>query len=247
MKQAIPLSLIRKANKADQFSTLRVWIALKSLYHNSVIYNFSYRKLESLTGISHASIHTHVKIMTENGWAKIEHGHLHLTGINKLKSHKKETCVLVPVEKNKAAQILQLRKVILHGNIINQQKAISKKSKIVNKCKQTFGKVSKSELKLIRKHGGIKKLERSLQNVTTLSNRSIGKLFGLSQLSGHRIQRKLREQNLIVTKTRLVLFKSNSTKFDYDYMNSEEGGYIRNTNGKMFLRLSNEIRMQTVL
>lgn len=242
VKQYIPLSVIVKANQNNEFDSLRVWIALKQLYTRQIIYNLNYADLSIKTGISHTTLRKHLKVIIANGWASWSGRNLMLTGINKLKWHEKEKCINVPVCKNKSEQILQLRKVILHRNIDNQLKQIKIKSQIVNNCNKAFGKVSKSGMKKIHKAGSVKNFENSLQSETTLSNKSIGKLFGLSKHTGLRIQKKMREASLITTKTRLLFIKGGSSLFEANYLNSESGGYIYNrNNGQLFFRLSNAI------
>ena len=249
--QPIPLSLISKANDDSEFDTLRVWIALKQLYkRNTIIYQLNYNTLSNLTGISHTTLRKHIKVMIENRWVKLSNNNLTITGINKLKKHKNETCILVPVKKNKADQILQLRKVILHRNIKNQETQIKQKKEILQKCGRSSGQISKSEMRKVNRTGGISKLENSLQSVTTLSNKSIGELFTksnglqLSRISGHRIQKKLRQSKLIKTKTRLELIKTNSSIFECKVMNRDYKGYIFNPNtNNLYRRLSNSIAL----
>lgn len=243
VKQPIPLSTIFAANESNSFATLRVWVVLKQLSRNTILFNLNYANLSKITGISHTSLRYHVSRMVEIGLAKHQHGHLLLTGINKLKKHDREVCVLVPVERSKAKQILQFQKALIHRNIKNQEKQIARKQQIVSNCNRPHGKVSKSALRLIAKSGGIKKLECKLQSVTTLANKTIGKMFSRSQNTGHRIQKNLREAGLIKTKARFELFKAIATPFEAAYLNSNfESGYIFNySNGSVYRRLSNVI------
>lgn len=244
-KQPIPLSIINAANETNSFPTLRVWVVLKQLSRNTILFNLNYANLSKITGISHTSLRYHVSRMVDSGLAKHQHGHLHLTGINKLKKHDRETCVLVPVERSKSKQILQFQKALIHRNIKNQEKQIKRKEGIVSNCNRPHGKVSKSALKLISKSGGIKKLQSSVQSVTTLANKTIGKMFSRSQNTGQRIQKKLRDAGLIKTKARFELFKAIATPFEAAYLNSNfESGHIYNyANGSVYRRLSNSISL----
>jgi hypothetical protein len=121
--QPIPLSLIQKANEKKHFSQLRTWVVLKQLYkRHTIIYNLNYEKLSQITGISHQTLRSHIAVMFENKWVKwTKNGHLILNSINRIKNRVGETCILVPVEKTKAKQILQFRKVLIHNNIKNQE------------------------------------------------------------------------------------------------------------------------------
>ena len=242
-KQPIPLSTINAANEENSFPTLRVWVVLKQLSRNTILFNLNYANLSKITGISHTSLRWHIKRMVEMGLAKHQHGHLHLTGINKLKKHPAEVCVLVPVERSKSKQILQFQKALIHRNIKNQEKQIKIKQSIVNHCNRPHGKLSKRDIRLLNKSGGEKKLANAIQSVTTLANKTIGKMFSRSQNTGRRIQKSLREAGLIKTKARFELFKAIATPFEAAYLNSNfESGHIFNyANGSVYRRLSNVI------
>lgn len=240
MKQPIPISLL--FSSVNEFDTLRVWVCLKSLKQASI--ELDYKSLSNRFKISHTTLRKHVKRMCESGLGEIRGKKLHLTGINKLKKHENETCVLIPVEATKQKQILQFRKAILKRNIDNQLVQIKRKSNIVEQCNRPHAKLSKSEMRVIKKAGGVSELRKTMQTDTTLSNKSIGGLFGLSQVTGQRIQKSLRDANLIRTKVRLELIKKNCSLFEYNYVRSS-GGYIYNTaNKNLYIRLSNAIELQ---
>ena len=243
MKQPIPISLIVTMNESNSFGTLRIWVVLKQLHRNTILYNLNYATLSKITGISHTSLRWHIKRMVEMGLAKHQHGHLLLTGINKLKKHPGETCIQIPVHPGKAETILEFQKALIHRNIKNQEKQIKIKQSIVNHCNRPHGKLSKRDIRLLNKSGGEKKLANAIQSVTTLANKTIGKMFSRSQNTGQRIQKSLREAGLIKTKARFELFKAIATPFEAAYLNSNfESGYIFNyANGSVYRRLSNVI------
>lgn len=245
-KQSIPISLLFHANSEQQFDILRVWICLKSLKQVNI--PLDYKSLSNRFNISHTTLRRHVIKICEIGLGEIRNKHLHLTGINKLKKHENEKCVLIPVEPTKKKQILQFRKAILQRNIDNQKEQIKIKSNIVTHCNRPHAKISKSEMKVIKKAGGVSKLGKTLQTDTTLSNKSIGKLFGLSQVTGHRIQKQLRNANLIKTKVRLELIKANCSLLEYNYNYAGGiGGYVYNTaNKNLYIRLSNGIECNSI-
>lgn len=242
MKQPIPISILFSSNDNNTFDTLRVWVCLKSLKQVSI--QLDYNSLSNRLKISHTTLRKHIKQISKQGLGEIRNKQLHLTGINKLKKHENETCILIPVEATKQKQILQFRKAVLQRNIDNQKKQIKHKSHIVNNSNRAFAKLSKSEMKTIKKAGGLNELRKTYVSETTLSNKSIGNLFGLSQVTGHRIQKQLRNASLIKTKVRLELIKKNCSRFEYNYLRSS-GGYIYNTTtNNLYIRLSNSIEMQ---
>lgn len=190
--------------------------------------------------------------MVENGWASWSNKNLILTGINKLKTHETETTVLVPVSNNRKTQIAFLRKTLLHRNIRNQEKQIAIKSNLLNKAKASNIQLSKKELKRLNKLGGIKKLEKDILPLTTLSNKSIGKLFGrtllngknfLSPTTGKRIQKQLRDLGLIKSKARLKLIQQiDPLQYLYETKwGCLAKGIYNEKEQKLYRRLSNEI------
>lgn len=241
MKQPIPLRMILRAQESQKLSALWCWCLIKKLHRNTIIYNFSYQKLQIQTGVSHTTLRKRVKEMCEMGWATIKDGHLHLTGIEKLKTHKYETTISLPVHQNKGTQIAQFRLVIVRLNIGNQRKRIDEKIETVKNCNRQHGKLTKKQIKAIRGAGGIKKFEKSIINYTTLSNKSFGSLFGLKNSSGKSIQKKLNDLKLITSKKKFEIVKGNCTKLEFDY-NFRHLGYIYNITTKQVIRqLSNEV------
>lgn len=240
-KQPTPLSLLFYANKENLLSTLTIWLRLKAIHKHTIYYNFRYENISDLMGISHTCLRKHIKIMTSLGWCSIKNNHLHLTGINKLKSVKDKNCVLIKVKNNKKEQIDEFRQAIIANNIFNQEKAISRNYEIVKKAKTEYGKLSKKDLKRVMKKGGLLEFESKINGNTTLSNNKIGNLFGLSKYSGSRIQRTLKSKKLINSKINIKLVASNVNIYDF-YFNYNFGGYIYNKLSKtLYLRHSNTI------
>ncbi len=48
MKQPIPLSVINRANETNSFPTLRVWVVLKQLSRNTILFNLNYANLSKI-------------------------------------------------------------------------------------------------------------------------------------------------------------------------------------------------------
>lgn len=244
-KQPIPISMIVGANNVVglcRFNTLRVWVKLKNLYrHHTAIYNLSYYKLQNQTGISHTSLRKHIKLMIQYGWANWNGNTLVLYGIERLKTHADETCVLVPIRETRNEQIQEFRKVIIHQNIVNQGKKIICKEQIVKKAKTEWGKLSKQQMKVIAKFGGLKQLSNSLIKQTTLSNRRIGQLLYRSPQTGKTTQKRLNNLNLIKSTPRYEIVKNNATVLEATMMNRDLGGGYSVNMGRLMKQLSNAI------
>lgn len=242
---AVPHSIIQFATDRDVVNTLAIWLKLKGLYKNTVIYKFNYTKLSERIGRSHGSLRKHIKLMMEYGWVKItKEGHLHLTGINKLKKYEKEKCVLVKILDCVKEQRILLRYIIIHKNIKRQERILKRKSEIFKKATIEHSKLSKKDLKWVMKNGGLIEFEKTFQDYTTLSNNKIGKLFKKSKWTGHRIQKLLNKSNLIKSKIRLRFVKI-CTLLEYNYLYRGTKFIFNRTNGFLYERLSNSISIPT--
>ena len=247
MKQPIPITVLLRAQENQKLSALWCWCVLKRLYRHTAIYKPNYQKLQTQTGISHTTLRKRVKELTEMGWASWHNGNLTLTGINKLKKHKYETVISLPVHNNKGAQVAEFRGAIVILNLNNQKKVVAKKLEIVNNCDRPHGKVSKRYVKDIRKAGGLEEYRKSILTTTTLSNKSFGALFGLSKYTGQRIQKLLNGRGIIRSKKRFELIADNVTELEFNYV-YRVLGYIYNYKTKhVYKQLSNEVVPQAIV
>ena len=181
------------------------------------------------------------------GWATWHNNNLVLTGIDKLKKHKWETVIPLPVHRCKKAQVAEFRGSIVILNINNQAKKVSKKLETVKNCGRAFGKVSRKEIKEVRKAGGLKEYEKAIDTCTNLSNKGFGKLFMLSKASGYRIQKRLNEYQIIKSQKRFVVVKEHCTLLEFDYV-YRPLGYIYNRSTKQVLKqLSNKVTPQAIV
>ncbi len=179
---------------------------------------------------------------TKEGMAQISGKNLRMVGIEKLKKGKK-TCILIPIHKEKSNQIVEFRRAVVLNNLHKQDKALIKKSQIVNIAKYN-GRFSKSQLKYIQKQGGMEKMLKNIEkdnNCITLSNRGFGKKVHRSQSTGYRLQRTLRMMGYIKSYSRRVVVKTNSSIYEYVEL-YRNGGYVYNKDTREITRqLSNEI------
>lgn len=210
-------------------------------------YNWTYKSLSAYTKLSHTLLRKRLPQLISLGWARVEGNNLIFLSTNELKSHPKETVIPIHTSRNKKQTILLLRNAMLRGNLKQQRKQHSKKSEIVKKI--TTGKsLTKKEYLLIQKSGGVNSFVSQVkENVaTTLSNFKIGKLISRSQSTGKRLQKALRQANLICSKSRIKILATNVSKAEWQYSElSECLRNIYNTDRLVaYRRLSNEITVK---
>lgn len=214
LKQSIPLSLLLDV---EHHNALYLWLRINAcarktgqrMYDNTV-YNCSYAKIASLTGISKTSVHTHLKEIIALGWAyKDAKGHLRMRGLNTYKSQ----LVLIPVEHSKKAQIRQFRNAIVTQKINHIEKQVSSKKTIVQLAKKPHGKLSKKQLKTLRKNPSIV-LHIDEAN---LSNKKFGTLINRSKSTGYRLQRDLNKHGHIISKPRYKVILAGANYQEYIY------------------------------
>lgn len=191
--------MIELCVRDNYLDTLHYYFKLRSQYRNRVIFNFTYKKAFDILNISMGATHKHVKRMIDLNWLELQNcGNLRAVGIDKLnEKHENKLILKVPAASSKKEQLMHFRYALLHNNLNRQEVAIHKKTSTVNKAKSNHLRVSKKDIYYINKSGGLKKYEKSLQNRTTLSNRSIGKIFNRSTVTGQRYQQQLNKFGLI--------------------------------------------------
>ena len=241
-KQNIPIALLFKFHNEGNLDTLRIWVAMKSRYRTGVYYNWTYRSVAKEVGVSPETIRKHLPLIIKEGMAQISGKNLRMVGIEKLKKGKK-TCILIPIHKDKSNQIVEFRRAVVLNNLHKQDKALIKKSQLVNIAKYN-GRFSKSQLKYIQKSGGMEKMLKNFEKdnkCLTLSNRGFGKKVHRSQSTGYRLQRTLRMMGYIKSYSRRVVVKTNSSIYEYVEL-YRNGGYVYNKDTREITRqLSNEI------
>lgn len=241
-KQNIPIALLFKFHNEGNLDTLRIWVAMKSRYRTGVYYNWTYRSVAKEVGVSPETIRKHLPLIIKEGMAQISGKNLRMVGIEKLKKGKK-TCILIPIHKDKSKQILEFRYAVLRNNTDKQDKAIKKKSQLVNIAKYN-GRFSKSQLKYIQKQGGMEKMLKNLEKdnkCITLSNRGFGKKVHRSQSTGYRLQRTLRMMGYIRSYSRRIVVKTNASIYEFVELYAN-GGFVYDREKRIITRqLSNEI------
>jgi predicted transcriptional regulator len=241
-KQNVPIRLLFKFEIEDNLDTLRIWVAMKSRYKTGVFYNWTYRSVAKEVGVSPETIRKHLPLLIKEGMAEISGKNLRMVGIEKLKKGKR-TCILIPIHKDKSKQIVEFRRAVILNNLHKQDKAINKKSQLVNIAKYN-GRFSKSQLKFIQKSGGLEKMLKNIEkdnDCITLSNRGFGRKVHRSRTTGYRLQRKLREFGYIRSYSRRIVVKTNASIYEFVELYAN-GGYVYNKDTREITRqLSNEI------
>jgi hypothetical protein len=137
-----------------------------------------------------------------------------------------------------------LRGVIIIQNLNNQRKKILKSSEIVKLCKTPNAKISKGQMKFVKKKGGLETLEKNLNPKTTLSNKSIGRLLFRSQSSGKLYQKRLNRLGQISSK---IDFQVIAKGFIREMLLDLPSKYLINRKGELVLQNSNFISSKYML
>jgi hypothetical protein len=193
MQKYISLKLIKKAKASHSWNTLCYYVWLRYHYQKPIFYNYSTRTIGAILNVSPTTASKHINIMIHLGWAKVQNSHLILlsnreTVENSKNLNKKKDLVKVIMFRTKADQVTYLKNIEINNSIFQQQKKIKKKAEVVRKGSSTNAKLSNKQLRGIAKAGGIIELERRINNRTTLSNRKIGVIFGVSKRTASRYQ-----------------------------------------------------------
>lgn len=243
-KAWLPKELIAQATKDNWLDTLIYFVRIKGLYHKPVFYNYSLRKLSKPLRCSPTTIKHHVDIMIAKNIAFIDGRHLRLKSTNSLKS---EYGYLVPIglTDNKSDQRNLLRFTLLKRNFHTQFRTYTAKSEAL---KFHNGEVkSRSEYISFRKKARLfpepKKLECSIQDVLTLSNKKFGSICNRSQSTGIKIQKALNDMKLITSLSRVKLVCSDKTNRRSFFEQGFDTSYFLTDKGKVFKRLSNSISL----
>jgi hypothetical protein len=236
----ISRSLVVKAIKEDWLTTLYYYILIRKIYQTPHIYNYSFRKISKLTGVSTSVLSHHIKIMISEGLAHVHNGNLCFisqTKVNKL-INKGNAIVNLPFEKNKKRMILELRGVVIIGNLDNQKIHTTTRFEIVKKCKQSHARLSYKEKKILKKEGGAAQIEKNINGRITLSNQKIGKILNRSQSTGKRIQRGLNQLGIIHSNQYIEILSNN---FHPEMLRYPMRGCFRTKNNEFAKQYSNTI------
>jgi len=237
----ISKKIIEQAFNEGWHDSLYYYIKIKTLYRNPIIYNYSYRKISRLTGVSTSVLSKHIKVLLNNKLAHIRNGHLcFYSQDNVIQNFKKNEKVIInlPVHKEKRKMIDELRGVVAVRCLDNQIIRIFKNSEIVKKCKIADAVIFPKEIKALRKAGGSQQMEKNINRRITLSNKGFGKLFNRSQSSGKLYQRRLNTLGVIKSKEKVIIIND---KFHSEMLRDRHRSFFRTKNNELAQQLSNTI------
>lgn len=186
--------MLEQAREDNTWDTLAYWIWLKASYQKPVYYNYTYRSIGRILKISKSCAAKHIKIMLDYDWVYIENGHLFLRPFHDL--HPKEV-TKIKIFERKQDQISSLKAKEITNNLDRQSRKISKKRDTIQSANSKNKPVSKKQYKEIRKVGGLKKYEISLNDRTTLSNKKISIIFGCCKRTASSLQVRMNKCGLI--------------------------------------------------
>lgn len=230
--QTLPLNMIIEANDNGWLDTLTYFVWLKK---KNVIYNYTARSAAKIFNIHPSTLIKHVEKMKSLGLVFMSGGNLCTIGVNRL--YVKYGKPLVKVKyttTSKSNQQYYIKFFLLKHNLKTQDYVYSKKSKLIKI--QGGAYTTKAEYYALLNQKKPLNLGR-MQDRYTLSNKSLGELYGRSQCTGLRLQKKFRELNLIKTSSKYKLLETQVSELEFNiyYKNC---GYIR-INGNLYRRDTN--------
>lgn len=210
MKRRINIckSTIEDAFNEGWHDTLFYYVKMRAFYDKKpIFYNFTNRKTAKIIGAAPSVVCKHVKILIEKNLAHITDGHLQFYSLNKIlkRTEDRQSVINLPVWTEKRKMIDELRGVLLVQRLNNQLVSIHNKNTIVKKMQIANAVISKKELKFLKKNGGGEKVESSINNRVTLSNKAIGATFNRSQSSGKLYQKRLNEMGILRSKAKITI------------------------------------------
>jgi DNA-binding Lrp family transcriptional regulator len=187
----IPLHIVELFLAKKWVDTMHYYSILKTTYKKPIFYNFTYRELAQKTNIHPTTLYNHIKRLKTLNIGEIKDGHLKLTGVNTINKRAKRKAVLkLTLQNTKQETKKQAQYIILCREARRQKKAFKKKSAIVQKCKNKYGKLTRGERKFLKKTS-VSQIEKTIQERYTLSNAKLASMLNVSSRTAQRYKKEL--------------------------------------------------------
>lgn len=193
----IPIKLIKDAEEGGYLRSLGYFVRMKSLYKNSVHYNYSLRSLADKLECSPACLSHHIKVLKSKNLIYQHANNLTFLGLNKLQKLHGVNNIGIPVDPKNQYDVLRCQ--IIRFNLSSQQYRIRKSG------------IQKSNLLNVP----LTKTEKAQSSYTGLSAKGIGALFYLTGATGSRIRKKLNNLGYLFCKRVYSVLYDNKTHTDY--------------------------------
>ena len=243
-KTWLPIAVIRDAVKNEWVSSLAVLVMLKGIHNNNTFYNYSTRSIAKLIGLSHSTVHKHLKVLIDKNLIVIRNNNLTIRGVRKVaKERGNELLLPISKEKKHSKNLTTIKNVIkstlIVRNIQKQKKAITEKSEVIMYCNgnHSFIKNTKHLKKVKRSLAKFSEVspEKNFNNQTMLSLGKIGSLIKRSQETGKRFKKQLIDLGLITSRKNSELVCNRKyTRRDF-FMMELPKGYFLSKAGYLYL------------
>ena len=192
--KCISYPMLKTAEAENAWATLCYWIWLKAKFQKPIYYNYTARSIGKLLNISKSASSNHIKLMLKYDWVHIKDKHLVLNNFHDINTKLVFKVDIFPI---KSEQIASLKFRIIKNNIVTQSKKIKSKKDTVKKARSPYAKLSKTQVRDIRKKGGVEMYEKSLNDRTTLSNKKIAEMLHCCKRTASKVQVRLNKMKLI--------------------------------------------------
>jgi len=190
------IGLIQEASEGGWLRSLAYFCRMKLYYYNNVMYNYSLRKLARLLGCSPGCLRSHLTILEREGLVKYEGNNIRFVGFQKLQEYS--------IRKQRTTKEIYL---VNSGDFVSELRAVLLRTKLLEEDYQI--RRSESRIRNVFVKSGKEMIARPIG----ISNLGFGKLLGMSQSTGLRVIKKLKQlgildyQRLIQVLYRNVPFK----------------------------------------
>jgi len=237
---SIPYEFTQHLEKEGGYEEFAVWLKLKILYSNhTIIYNWTYPMLSTLTGISVNTLKKYVPRLIERGWAEDHSGHLLLKGWKKVCGSRTKNSGIIHVTKSmrfnevkdrlRALSIerdYKAQKFIIGLRTGRLEASTKQMVKWYKKYRDTIQKGEAKESNLILKG------EAKESNLILTSTRRIAAQTGLSQSGAYMLARRLTKNKIIRLKPILQLIDGDCNHVP---MVETENGFLYWSDRRLYL------------
>jgi len=226
---SIPYEFTQHLEKEGGYEEFAVWLKLKILYSNhTIIYNWTYPMLSTLTGISVNTLKKYVPRLIERGWAEDHSGHLLLKGWKKVCGSRTKNSGIIHVTKS-----MRFNEVKDRLRALSIERDYKAQKFIIGLRTGRLEASTKQMVKWYKKYRDtIQKGEAKESNLILTSTRRIAAQTGLSQSGAYMLARRLTKNKIIRLKPILQLIDGDCNHVP---MVETENGFLYWSDRRLYL------------
>jgi hypothetical protein len=234
---SIPYEFTQHLEKEGSYEEFAMWLKLKILYSNhTIIYNWTYPMLSTLTGISINTLKKYVPRLIERGWAEEHSGHLLLKGWKKVCGSRTKNSGIIHVTKS-----MRFNEVKDRLRALSIERDYKTQKFIIGLRTGRLEASTKQMVKWYKKYRDIiQNGEAKESNLILTSTRRIAAQTGLSQSGAYMLARRLTKNKIIRLKPILQLIDGDCNHVP---MIETENGYLYWSDRRLYLNKGHSISL----